>query len=95
VVAVKGKSQGQRVWEPLAMADDPEAAAARGRAARALEALEAYLARDFGRAAHAYAELLAAHPTDRAASLMLERCRAFEAHPPPAGWDGVAVMEHK
>jgi adenylate cyclase len=95
VVAVKGKKQGLRVWEPLAMADDPNADACRRRAQRFEEALQAYLGREFAHAGKIYAELQAADAGDEAAALMAERCASYERTPPPADWDGVAVMEHK
>jgi adenylate cyclase len=89
-VAVKGKTRGIEVFELLGAVGDelPKLEAARTYEA----AFDAYLARDFPRAA----ALLAPHADDDPPSAVLRaRCLALEAHPPPAEWDGVHVATSK
>jgi adenylate cyclase len=94
IVAVKGKSQGVRVYEPLATTADADARA-RSIARIADQAFEAYLARRWHDAAALYGELLALAPDDAAAAAMRARCDAFQVTPPPAGWTGTYVMHEK
>jgi len=94
VVAVKGKSQGVRVYELLALAAEDDANA-RAVAATSTVALDAYLARDFAKAAAAWDDVLALRPDDGAATLMRDRARAFAASPPDADWTGVTIATEK
>jgi adenylate cyclase len=87
VVAVKGKSQGVRVYEllgPVGMALPPEMAVHQA-------ALGAYLQRDFARAC----QLLAPQLHDGPSRVLSERCSHLSMHPPPPGWDGVWVATSK
>jgi adenylate cyclase len=94
VVAVKGKATGVRVLEPIG---------ARAGASKADErlcdastrALDAYLARDFANAIKAWDEALAIRPGDGPSTLMKARAMEYAASPPPADWNGVAVMHEK
>jgi adenylate cyclase len=92
VVAVKGRTRGARVYEPLALAGD---IAALERARLADAALEAYVARRFEDAGALYAEMQALVPSDEAAATMKSRTEAYARTPPPEGWDGVAIMTEK
>ncbi|CAN5557039.1 adenylate/guanylate cyclase domain-containing protein [soil metagenome] len=94
VVAVKGKKQGVRLYELLALAADHNAAA-EALAALSTRAIEAYLVRDFTGAVAAYDEVLATRPDDAAAILMRDRALAFVAAPPPPEWNGVTVATEK
>src|SRR3569623_419710 len=89
VVAVKGKSQGVRVYEPLALAAQAEDRV-RALAARSAHAIAAYLARRWGEAAALYAQLGAA-----AAQAMKARCEAYALAPPPPEGTGTHVMHEK
>jgi len=99
VVAVKGKARGVRVFELLALADDPadEAAArtAQQLAERSERALTAYLARDFANAAAIWAEILSDRPDDVPARTLHDRATRYAAEPPPPSWDGTWVAETK
>jgi adenylate cyclase len=95
LVAVKGKSHGVRVYELLARDTDADADAARALAKKTEEALAAYLARDFARAAALYRALEAERGDDPAARTMRARAEAYLEHPPPDGWDGVYVAKEK
>jgi adenylate cyclase len=92
IVAVKGKSEGVRVYEPLAEIGDD---VAEKRARLADTALEAYVGQRFEEARAAYAAMLAMAPKDEAARTMAARVERYAASPPPAGWTGVAVMTEK
>ena len=94
VVAVKGKKQGIRLYELLALAADHDVVA-EALAATSTRALAAYLARDFAAAVAAYDEILATHADDVAATMMRDRALAFVAAPPPAEWNGVTVATEK
>lgn len=59
------------------------------------EALELYYARDFAGAARRFGEVLRLLPEDPVAPIFLERCRAFEAAPPPPEWTGVVAHSEK
>jgi adenylate cyclase len=86
-VAVKGRTQGILVYELLGRA--PLAVA---QSVRDYEtAFAAYSRRDFASAA----ALLERHAADGPSRVLLERCRALEAEPPPPGWNGVHVATAK
>jgi adenylate cyclase len=87
-VAVKGRGQPIRIYEPL-VGDDPRAkeATAFGRA-RAL-----YLERRFAEAADAFGVL--ATRSDPTSNVLAQRCRAYERAPPDATWDGVFELSEK
>ena len=86
-VAVKGRAQGIAVYQllgPSTLAVPP--------AARDYEAaFAAYARRDFASAA----AILERHPADGPSRVLLDRCRALQATPPPPGWDGVHVASAK
>jgi adenylate cyclase len=89
LVAVKGKSQGVKVYELLG---------AKGRVADRLEsarryeaAFDAYLRRDFTAALR----VLEAQKDDGPSGVLARRCHAFLAAPPPVYWDGTYVATSK
>jgi adenylate cyclase len=94
VVAVKGKQEGVRVYEPLATAADADDRA-REIAELSERALAAYLDRKWDEAAGIYAELLAYLPGDVASTVLRERCVAYKQAPPPEDWSGAHVMTEK
>lgn len=83
VVAVKGKKQGVRVFELLALTGDNDATAA-AVADASTRALAAYLERKFTDAAAAWDEVLAKRPGDKAAGIMRDRAQLYATTPPPA-----------
>lgn len=99
VVRVKGKMRPVEVWEPLSLVSEGLAgeddARARELARLFSEALEAYVRRDFCKAAACYEEALRLRPADRPAAILLERCRHFQADPPAEEWSGVYVATEK
>jgi len=66
-------------------------AAERKRSRRTQWGLEAYAARNFAGAI----SVLAQHPDDRPARVLLARCRELVQRPPPLDWTGVYVAVAK
>ena len=94
IVAVKGKELGVRVYALVGLvADARDESYERTLAIIELsgKALEAYLAREFEKAAGIYSEILALDPHDSAAAVMKARAQGFVDVPPPAEWSGVYV----
>lgn len=88
-VAVKGKTQGVRVYELLGPAHEPTANL---QAAQVYEqALAAYWARDF----EAALALLAANRDDPPSVVLAARCRRLTAEPPSGDWNGIYVASAK
>ena len=50
---------------------------------------------DFAKAEAAFQEVLKLAPQDAPTLVYLQRCAAFVAAPPPAGWDATWTLEHK
>jgi adenylate cyclase len=94
VVAVKGKKEGVRVYELLALRSDANADA-EAVAESSARALTSYLARDFASAIVAWNDVLAKRPGDKAATTMRDRAQTFVAAPPPPDWAGVMVATEK
>lgn len=90
-VAVKGKTEGVKIYTVRRTIADVEAKAWGIHE----EAVKRYYARDFTVAAEGFRETLALLPDDYPATLFLERSLAFAASPPPADWDGVEIMTEK
>jgi adenylate cyclase len=94
VVAVKGKKQGVKVYEPLALVSEGDAKAG-AIAALSERAMDAYLARRFDEAGATFEEILALLPLDSAATALRDRARRYEREPPPDDWSGAHVMTEK
>jgi adenylate cyclase len=92
-VAVKGKARGVAVHELLGVAADAEVAARAARLAPYEEALRATWERRFDRALELAGPLAAAG--DGPAVVLVARCRAWLAAPPPEDWDGTYVATSK
>jgi adenylate cyclase len=92
-VAVKGRQQGTDIFELIGMLDAVPPARL---AARDLyeAALKLYFAGDFPAAADGFDAAAQAAPDDLAAVTMRERCHDL-GEDPPAGWQGIKVMEQK
>lgn len=83
-VRVAGKSQAIDIFTPDG---DP------GRAGLTAEAWDAYIARDWDRAAARYGELLGRDPGDRVAARLSERIAAWRADPALASGDGSVGLD--
>ena len=86
-IRVVGKSRPVRIYE-LAGEGGEGGPALLAVHARFAEALALYRERRFGEASHLFATL-AAEAGDAPSRTYLERCEAYQAAPPPEGWDGV------
>jgi adenylate cyclase len=95
VVAVVGKEQGVKVWEPLCAVDDPAAPVQTARAALTTQALDAYLHRDFGTALRFYRKLRDGTPDDTVAAVMADRCAELLQTGVPDDWSGTTKVRHK
>ncbi|APA67422.1 guanylate cyclase [Janthinobacterium sp. 1_2014MBL_MicDiv] len=94
LVRVQGKQQAVAIFEPrglLADADAQELA----QLARWHAALALLRARDWEAAAAEVASLQADFPEDGVYRLYAARLAHYRAAPPPAGWDGVTVLNSK
>lgn len=98
LIAVKGKTEPERIYTLLgdaALAQDPAFAAL---VARHRELLTAYRAQDWAGARQALADCRAqgkAHGLDAFYDWLEARITAFEANPPGPDWNGVTVAENK
>jgi adenylate cyclase len=91
-VAVYGRTGGARVYELVGLPDGmpvPEWIAPYERG------LAAYRARRWDEADALFGQMLALKPGDKAALLMRARIAEFRQNPPPADWDGLAVIDRK
>jgi adenylate cyclase len=92
-LVVYGRAGGLAIYELLGIADDGTEKPSW--AALYETALTAYRARDFGRAASLFEQVLAAHSGDRPAQIMLDRCRDFLQSPPAQDWEATNAMKVK
>jgi class 3 adenylate cyclase/HAMP domain-containing protein len=90
-VAVKGKTRGVKIYTVGASLSETEEKAWNYHN----QAMELYYGRNFADAAVSFSSVLALLPEDHNAAMLLERCKAYAASPPPEGWDGVEVMQTK
>jgi len=95
VVAVVGKEQGIKVWEPLCAADDPEAPVQTARAALTAQAFDGYLRRDFESGLRCYKKLRDGNPDDPVARVMADRCAELLQTGVPDDWTGTTKVRHK
>jgi len=90
VVAVKGKTQGVRIFELMGAGDQTDER--RAIIASYERALDLYWRRDFSQAAAAFATQAAA---DAPSSVLHERCLQLSTSPPDADWNGVYIATSK
>jgi adenylate cyclase len=93
-VAVKGKREGVRIWEPVAMRADADAELI----ARITEwnaAVERFMSQEFEAALPVFEAWAATHPNDEPARQKIEACRQFISLPPEPTWNGTVVMNSK
>ncbi len=90
-VAVKGKTQGLRIYTVESDLSSQE----KEDWEQHDEAMESYYRRDFAKAGKAFRELARRMPGDYLVGLMKDRCAAYEKSPPPEDWNGVEVMHEK
>jgi len=94
LVAVKGKENAIRVFEVLGLPGEVDPEVAR-RCQDFARGLALYRQGRFAEARQVFEALLAAAPDDGPSRTFRERCRRFEAAPPPADWDTVHRLDAK
>lgn len=93
-IAVKGKTEPSRIFQPLGLVADADAAQEGSR--EAFETgLEAYRAQDWTRARRAFGECTIDDASDPAARIFLDRIDVLEQEPPGKDWDGVWRLTSK
>ena len=91
IVAVKGKTQGVKIYTVKRNLSDTE----KNAWSIHNEGMELYYKRDFTRASAKFKEVLSLLPDDFNAGNLLERCHSYAVNPPPEDWEGVEVMQSK
>jgi adenylate cyclase len=94
-IAVKGRSEAVTTYELIQLKERPMEPGYAQFLALYEEGLSLYFDRKWAAAQQVLREALELRPGDVPAALHRERARAFEATPPPSGWDGVFVMTRK
>jgi adenylate cyclase len=94
VVAVKGKRQSVKVYEPLALVSENDEKA-ESVAVLSDRAMDAYLSRRFGEASRIFEDILRVLPGDVAATTLRDRALRYEREPPAQDWSGAHVMTEK
>lgn len=98
MIRVVGRQQAVPVYEVLAKLDghDGEDIELQQHKKKTYEdALQMALNRNFGGAIMYLTQYMSADVEDRPARLLLERCKAYAASPPPADWDGIMIQDQK
>lgn len=99
VVAVKGRTAGEKIYELVALshgAPDLLATAEQVGLCRLTEAaFAAYQGRQWQEAITLYEDIAKVAPDDKLPEIFIERCRQYLSDPPPADWSGVYVMKTK
>jgi adenylate cyclase len=96
-VAVKGKSIGIVIYEPLStMGEDSEYYSQIQLCAKTKEAFELYLERNFEKAIAKYKRIVDLFPeAERSITPLIERCSEYSKDPPPDDWDGTFHLTQK
>lgn len=92
-ITVVGKSQPVAIYQLMDFIGEHERHA--DLLGRWEQALAAYKAQEWGKAADRFEAILAAYPGDGPSQTLVERSKKFMIHPPAPDWDGVYAMETK
>ncbi len=87
-IAVKGKTEPSRIFQPLGFLSDIDAAA-EGRKESFETGLAAYRSQEWNKARRAFGECSNGDALDPTAQIFLDRISALEPEPPGKDWDGV------
>lgn len=93
-VAVKGKSEGVKIFELIcAQSDLTEATSKKIKSFH--KAAEYYFKQEWEKANLAFCNFISQYGNDIAAKLYIERCQKYSANPPGVDWDGVCRLINK
>lgn len=95
LLRVKGKKLPVKVFELVAMPEDPLPEATRTALLKFREGYALYHQMRFSEARAAFEAALLARADDAPSKVYLDRCQYFQESPPPAGWDGVWELKDK
>lgn len=99
VVAVKGKNEGIRIFELIALLNTDPLLLPTHEQLRFTEQFSRgftlYLEQRWDEAIEAFKDMLLRYPEDIPCSLYVERCEAYKKTPPGADWDGVNHLHSK
>jgi class 3 adenylate cyclase/HAMP domain-containing protein len=90
-VAVKGKTQGVKIYTVKRNLDDREGQAWELHN----QGMACYYRRQFREAAEKFREAVVLFPGDSNARGLFNRCKSYLTSPPPPDWNGVEVMQSK
>jgi adenylate cyclase len=93
-IIVKGKNEGVKIYQLLAKKDECDEATLE-LAEKATVAFKHYLHKQFELALKCYLQILAHHPDDKPARVMIERCQKAIDMPPDENWTGATRMFEK
>ncbi len=93
-IIVKGKNEGIKIYQLLAEKNQCEEAVL-SLAQQATLAFKYYLQKDFELALKTYLQILAHHPADKPALVMIEKCQRLIDLPPDENWTGATRIFEK
>ena len=94
-IRVKGKTKPVAIYQLVGLRSNELSEVERQRIERYTMGRDAYLNRDFERAATQFRQLLAINKRDKAAAEQLKRCEYFRDNRPADDWDGVWSLTEK
>jgi adenylate cyclase len=97
IVAVKGKTQGQKIYELIDEKETILATSIREFCRDYEQGIQAYLSKDWSQALEVFHDLQHQHADDPALALFVQRCEDFQKHPAalPEHWDGTIMLLEK
>lgn len=99
IVAVKGKNEGIKIYELLALNNSDPLVLPTHEQQRMCDtfskAFNWYLEQRWDEAIGAFQELINLYGKDYACELYITRCNEYKNNPPPADWDGIFHMRSK
>lgn len=97
IVAVKGKTQGHKIYELIEAKQATMALSLAGYCRDYEHGIQAYLSKDWQQALAVFRDLQGQRADDPALTLFVQRCEAFQKHPAslPEPWDGTVTLLEK
>ncbi len=96
IVAVKGKTEGVRIYELIGRADEELPEETLKLCEIFKQGFDAYLKQKWDEALKIFSQIEKEFPEDKvAAKLYIERCTEYKKNPPGKDWDGVAHLKTK